>query len=137
MTLFHERLFVLFDTPFHGPFPAIHSNNSVFRLRPPDESRVPHDRPIGVTRVTRVRSRMDLSSRPRGQHSWTGLLSEYCFRAPSLRLVQPTRNSRNSLECFNRNSLDRTRFSTSSSIVNQGKREFEYTIYQQSNDRVV
>lgn len=96
MTLFHERLFVLFDTPFRGPFPAIHSNNSVFRLRPPDDSRVPHDRPITVTRVTRVRSRMDLSSRPCGQHSWTGLLSEYCFHAPSFRLVRPTRNSRNS-----------------------------------------
>lgn len=123
MTLFHEHLFVLFGTPFHGPFPAIHLNNSVFRLRPPYDSRVPHDRPITVTRVTRVRSRMDLNSRPRGQHSWTGLLSEYCFHAPSFRLVQPIRNSRNSRtfrsQLVGPNEVsNRTRFSISSSIGN-------------------
>ena len=35
---------------------------------------------LAMTRLTRVRPRKDLSSRPRGQRSWPGLLSEYCLQ---------------------------------------------------------
>lgn len=45
-----------------------------------------------MTRLTRVRPRMDLSSRPRGQRSWPDLLSEYCLQVSGeFRPVRETR----------------------------------------------